>query len=142
MPEGVVMRKIVIMLVLGLVLSGLVFAADGYVVQSVSGKVEREVSPGKWEAVTVGMTLSPAVVINTSLNSQLELEGSGKTVTIKAMQKGTVETLAGGASASGLRISGKVTESKTGVSSRGTSNISTASTRASDAAAGVEWVEE
>jgi hypothetical protein len=103
--------------------------------------VEREVSPGKWEAVTEGMTLSPATVINTNLNAQLVLDEGGKTVVIKAMQKGALGTLAGGASASGVRISGRVTESRTDTAARGTSNISTASTRASDAAADMEWAE-
>jgi hypothetical protein len=135
------MKKIIVLaLILGVVLAGLAFA-DGYVVQSVTGKVEREVAPGKWEAVTQGMTLSAATVINTSLNAQLELAEGGKTITIKAMQKGTVESLAGGTSASGVRISGRVTESRTGVSARGTSNISTASTRASDAAGDLEFEE-
>jgi hypothetical protein len=125
---------------LGIVFAGLVFA-DGYTVETVTGKVEREVSPGKWEAVTPGMALSPATVINTSLNAQLVLNTGAKSVTIKAMQKGTIQSLIGGASNSGVKISGKVSETKIDVSSRGTSNISTASTRASDAAGDVEWAE-
>jgi hypothetical protein len=47
-----------------------------------------------------------------------------------------------GASGAGIRIGGKVSDSNTTTTARGTSNISTASTRASDAAEDLEWVEE
>jgi hypothetical protein len=138
------MKKVLfIVLILGMVLTGLVFAADGYEVQRVDGKVEREVSPGKWEAVAAGAVLTPATMINTGLNSTLVLKAGEKTFTIKAMQKGTVENLtSAGVSGSGIRIGGKVSDSNTTTTARGTSNISTASTRASDAAGDLEWVED
>jgi hypothetical protein len=136
-------RILLIAITLGLVFGGFVFAADGYEVQQVDGKVEREASPGKWEAVAAGAVLTPATVINTGLNSTLVLKSGEKTFTIKAMQKGTVENLtSAGASGSGIRIGGKVSDSNTTTTARGTSNISTASTRASDAAEDLEWVEE
>ncbi|MDR2029073.1 MAG: hypothetical protein LBP93_06000 [Treponema sp.] len=136
-------RILLFVIVLGIVFSGLVFAADGYEVQRVDGKVEREVSPGKWEAVSVGAVLTPAAVINTGLNSTLVLKAGEKTFTIKAMQKGTVENLtSAGGSGAGIRIGGRVSDSNTTTTARGTSNISTASTRASDAAEDLEWVEE
>jgi hypothetical protein len=136
------MKKIVVLaLLLGVIFTGLVFAADGYVVQSITGTVVREVSSGNWETVTQGMTLSPSTVIDVKLNGKLELLGKDGTVTIGQMKKGTVESLAGGGSAAGLRITGQKTESKVGAA-RGNSNIATASTRASEAAGDVEWVEE
>jgi hypothetical protein len=136
------MKKTVILLVvLGLAVSGLVFAADPYIVQSVAGKVEREVAPGRWEALTPGASLTPAAVINTGLNASLVLKNGNKTVTIKAMQKGTVENLAGAESASGVRIGGRISSSDTAISARGTSNTSTASTRASEAVTDLEWAE-
>jgi hypothetical protein len=136
------MKKVIfIAMVLGLILAaGTVFAGDSFVVQSVSGKVEREVSPGKWEAVTVGSSLTATTVINTGLNSTLVLKEGTRVITIKAMQKGAVEKLAA-ATASGVRIGGKVNESGSGSSGRGTSSVSTASTRASDAAGDVQWEE-
>jgi hypothetical protein len=100
---------------LGMILAGTVFAEE-YTVESVTGKVEREVSPGKWQALARGMILSPVTIIDTGLNAQLVLSAGGRSVTINAMQKGTVENLAGGMSASGVRISEKATESETGVS--------------------------
>jgi hypothetical protein len=135
-------QKMIMILVLGVICSGLVFAAEPYVVQSVTGKVEREVSPGKWEAVSAGTSLTAATVINTGLNSTLVLKNGSNTVTIRAMQKGTVENLAAAGTSSGVRIGGKISSSNTAVSARGTSNTSTASTRASEAAASeVEWEE-
>jgi hypothetical protein len=138
------MKKILVTaIILGIALTGLVFAADGYEVQNVTGKVEREVSPGKWEAVIAGVVLTPATVINTGLNSTLVLKAGEKVLTIKAMQKGTIENLtSAGASTSGVRIGGKVSDSNTTTTARGTSNISTASTRASDAAQDLDWAEE
>jgi hypothetical protein len=136
------MKKVIfLMLVLGVALSALIFAADGYTVKSVTGKVEREVSPGKWEAVVAGTQISALAVINTGLNSSLVLNDGTKDITIKAMQKGTVETLAKTDSAAGIRIGGKISNTNTDTTARGTSNISTASTRASDAANDYEWAE-
>jgi hypothetical protein len=134
-------RKIVMILALGMVCAGLAFAADPYVVQSVTGKVEREVSPGQWEAVNEGASLTAAAVINTGLNSILVLKNGDKTVTIKAMQKGTVENLAAAGSSGAVRISGKISSSTAALRARGTSNTSTASTRASEVAGDPEWTE-
>jgi hypothetical protein len=138
------MNKILLIsITLGLILAGFVFAVDEYEVQRVTGKVEREVSPGRWEAVAVGAVLTPATVINTGLNSTLVLKTGEQTLTVKAMQKGTVENLtSAGASSAGVRIGGRVSDSNTATTARGTSNISTASTRASDAADDLDWVEE
>lgn len=120
-------------------------AAQTITVQTVIGKVEREVSAGKWEAVTKGMVLTPATVINTGLNSSLTLLLGERVATIKAMQKGTVEKLTTGIASTkgGIKIGAKVTESNvTADSDQGRTNISTASTRASDATNDVEWSEE
>ena len=79
-------------------------------VQTVTGKVEREVSAGKWEAVEVGMKLAPSTVVNTGLNSSLVLKAGDKVIVIKAMQKGTVEKLvaAMGVQTSGIKLGAKV----------------------------------
>jgi hypothetical protein len=135
------MKRFALILIIGFVFSGIVFAADAYVVQSVTGKVEKEVSPGKWEAVRAGSTLSAATVLNTGLNSSMVVKTGNKIVTIKAMQKGTVESLAAVSSSSGVRIGGKISSSNTAISARDTSNTSTASTRASEIAKDQEWIE-
>jgi hypothetical protein len=107
------------LLMMGAILAGPAVAAneyDEYTVESVIGKVEQELSPGKWQALTAGTILGPATVINTGLNAQLVLSVGGKYATITAGQKGTVESLAGGASVSGFRIDGRALESETGPS--------------------------
>jgi hypothetical protein len=135
------MKKICAVLLFGLVFSVLVFAADTYTVQSVAGKVEREVSPGRWEAITAGMTLSGATVVNTGINSVLVLKTGSQSVTVPAMKKGPLETLATAGGSAGIRIGGRVSGSNTSVSARGTVSTSTASTRASEAVSDLEWAE-
>lgn len=119
--------------------------AQDIVVQTVTGKVEFEVSAAKWQAVTAGMKLAPSTVINTGLNSSLVLKVGDRVVTIKAMQKGTVEKLTSeiASARTGIRLGATVTESNvTADSDQGRTNISTASTRASDATNDIEWSEE
>jgi hypothetical protein len=114
-------------------------------VQTVIGKVEREVSAGKWEAVTKGMKLTPATVINTGLNSSLTILLGERVATVKAMQKGTVEKLTSGTASTkgGIKLGAKVIESDvTADPDAERTNISTASTRASAATKDVEWSEE
>jgi hypothetical protein len=127
------MKKILFpVFLLGVILGGMAFAED-YTVESVTGKVEREVSPGKWQALGRGMILSSDTVIDTGVNAQLVLSSGGNSVTINARQKGTVENLIGGVSVPGVRISEKVTESQDGVSSRGSSGAASGSAGTSGA---------
>jgi hypothetical protein len=135
------MKKLAFILIIGFVFSGVIFAADRYIVQSVTGKVEKEVSPGRWEAVSEGSGLSAATMLNTGLNSSMVVKDGDKVITIRAMQKGTLESLAAANSSSGVRIGGRISSSTTAVSARGTSNTSTASTRASEAVSAQEWAE-
>lgn len=140
-------RLIIIAIALTALFSAGLFAADpagDYVVQTVTGKVEREVSAGKWEAVEVGMKLAPSTVVNTGLNSSLVLKAGDKVIVIKAMQKGTVEKLvaAMGVQTSGIKLGAKVNETAvTADSGQARSNVSTASTRASEATEDLEWVD-
>ena len=142
------MKKLLMILLAAGMISGLALFAEAasgeYIVQSVTGKVEREVSAGAWEPVTRGMKLSPATVVNTGLNSNLVLKADGKAVTIKAMQKGTVEKLISGMdkAGSGIKLGSRVIKSDAAEDSGpGRTNISTASTRASDATGDIEWEE-
>lgn len=138
----------IVLLLSTLVCSLAVFAetaAQDILVQTVTGKVEFEVTAGKWQAITVGMKLAPSSVINTGLNSTLVLKVGDRVVTVKAMQKGAVEKLTSGTTTAktGIKLGAKVTESDvTADGDQGRTNISTASTRASDATKDVEWSEE
>lgn len=119
-------------------------AVTEYTVKTVTGKVEYEVSAGKWAPVTVKMKLLPSTVINTTINSTLVVELNGKLVTIKPMKKGTLEVLIADASGTGgVKIgSGAKDSNITASSGKSTSNIATASTRASEATTDLEWVDD
>jgi hypothetical protein len=115
------MRKTIFtVLLLNVVLAGLIFA-DEYAVEGVTGKVEWEVSPGKWQALARGMILDSATIIDTGPNAQLMLNTGGRFLIIRARQRGTVESLIEDASVSGVRISEKAAESESGVGSGETS---------------------
>jgi hypothetical protein len=136
------MKKFLMVIVFGII-SSILFAAsvDNYLVQAVSGKVEREVAPDKWEEVKAGDILTISTVIKTGLNSNLVLKSVDRLFSIKALKRGTIETLVKSEVTSGVRISGKVYETDTSVVSRRTSNISTASSRASDVNNDYVWEE-
>ena len=141
------MKKLIltVLLLSTLVCSLAVFAeaaATEYIVQSVTGKVEFEASAGKWQAVTVGMKLAPSAVVNTGVNSTLVVKVGAASVTIKAMQKDTVEKLTSSVASAktGVKIGAKATASDvTADSGQNRTNVSTASTRASDATKDIDW---
>jgi hypothetical protein len=103
-------------LLLGAILAGPVFAGE-YAVERVTGKVEREVSPGKWQTIVKGMVLDSAAVIDTGPQSQLVLNADGRFLIIGARQRGPLENLIEDAPASGIRIGEKAAESKAGIGS-------------------------
>jgi len=136
-------KKIIFAVVFAIV-SAVAFAEAGYTVTSVTGKVQYESAPGTWKDIAKGDVLSGTSMINTGLNSKLVLSIDNDTITIKPMQKGTIEKL--------LQTSGVVKRGEKGklnivkgeaaeevaVTSKG---ISTASSRASEAKEDLEWDE-
>ena len=118
-----------------------VFADGAYVVKSVKGKVQYEVAPGKMENVQVGQTLSASTFVNTGLNSTLVVTLNNEELTVKPMQKGTVEKVAVAANA-GLKKGGSVVSSNvSGNADNSKAGVNTASSRASEAKEDVEWDE-
>lgn len=137
-------KKLIILLVLIGLCSVCLFAeSDGtYIVQKATGKVEYEVSPGKWVPVTSGMKLLCSSMVNTGLNSSLVLRSDADVVTIKPMKKGTIEKLVGKSSAARLTRGANVIDSDINSSvNKSTVNISTAASRASEAKEDLEWAE-
>lgn len=134
------MKKTLSMVILSLFITISMFAA-GYKVTDVAGKVTYEAAPGNWKNVTVGQELSTSTVLNTSLNSSVKIElEDGNEITIKAMQKGTVESLVGVAAKSSVKGARKsAVAAGSAKSSKGTA---TASSRASEAKEDVAWDEE
>ena len=124
------MKKIIILCVLMCALTVCVFA-QSYTVQSITGRVQQEKSGNRVE-LKAGDTLSAETIIHTGVGASLVLKEKDKTVTIPSARSGKVSELA--AVASGVRISGNVAKTNTGAVSRTTSQASTASARASEAA--------
>ena len=134
------MKKSIVLVVLAFFMSVSMFAAGSYKVVSVTGKVTFEAAPETWKNVAVGQELSASTVLNTSLNSSVVIAlDDGKEITIKAMQKGTVDSLVGVASNKGLKSS-KLKSSTIADEVEGTTKgTATASSRASDAKEDLDW---
>lgn len=133
-------KKSIVLVVLAFFMSVSMFAAGSYKVVSVTGKVTFEAAPETWKNVAVGQELSASTVLNTSLNSSVVIAlDDGKEITIKAMQKGTVDSLVGVASNKGLKSS-KLKSSTIADEVEGTTKgTATASSRASDAKEDLDW---
>lgn len=137
------MKRLVLVLLLSLV-AVFAISAQEISVEEVTGVVKVEVTPGNWEMITAETALRMNSRINTGLNSSLVLNLNGELVTLKAMQKGTVEELAAASQQSGgITLGGSLNKGSLDISGgQGRSNISTASTRASDAKEDLEWADE
>ncbi len=98
---------------------------------------------GKNKPKTTELELS--TIVKTGLNSSLVIKLSDDNVVkIKAMKKGSIETLSSSKSAgmTGIKIGGTLTQSDVNADDiQERTNISTASTRASDAVEDLEWEE-
>ena len=135
--------KLIKTLIIGMVAffaAASLFAAGSYKVERVTGKVTYEAN-GEWKAVAVGQELVAGTNINTALNSSLVVSDGSSSATIKAMQKGAIETLASATGSKGLK---KATLSKNNVAKKADgsqSGVATASSRASEAKKDLEWDE-
>lgn len=112
-------------------------AENEYVVQSVSGNVQYEVSPDKWKKLTKGTKLAPSTVVKTNLNSALVVLQGGEKISIKAMQKNTIEKLCSAVASAkqgGVKMGSKVATSEVDANAtKSRTSVSTASSRASTA---------
>jgi len=117
------------------------FAAGSYKVEKLTGKVTYD-SNGEWKAVTAGQELSSDTNISVALNSSLVVNDGAASVTIKAMQKGTLEKLAAtGAGKGGLKKASIAKNNVAGKANGAQSGVSTASSRASEAKSDLDWAE-
>lgn len=135
--------KLIKVFVIGLVAffsAASLFAAGSYKVEKLTGKVTYE-SNGEWKAVSAGQELSSDTNISVALNSSLVVNNGSSSVTIKAMQKGTLEKLAAtGAGKGGLKKA-SVAKNIAGKANGAQSGVSTASSRASEAKSDLDWAE-
>jgi len=136
------MKKAVFVIVIALAVTSAVFAqnAQSYTVQSVAGRVQMEAGNNRVE-VAVGDVLSADTVIHTGIGASLVLISGDRTVSVPAAQNGKkIADLV--TSGSGIRISGNVAVIDTGAVNRNVGQVSTASARASDAAADLDIAAE
>ena len=129
---------------LALFVGTMLFAATGsYVVESIVGNVTYEKAPGKFEKVKVGQELSASTVLNTGLNSSVVVVFEGKSITIKAKQKGTVESLyvAAAPSKGGLQKKSIAKADAVDSADGKREGVATASSRASEAKEDFTWDE-
>lgn len=138
------MKKGLLFVVFAVFMTLSVFAANNYKVETVTGKVTYEATPGNWKDVTVGQELTDSTVINTGLNSSLVISLNGTQITIKAMQKGALDGLASAAGGKkGLKKGPAVAKDTTADASNGSQKgVVTASSRASEAKEDIDWDED
>lgn len=137
------MKKLITMF-LALFVGTMLFAATGnYVVESVTGNVTYESAPGKFDKVKVGQELSASTVLNTGLNSSVVVNLDGKSITIKAKQKGTVESLyvAAAPAKGGLKKQSIAKADAVDDADGKSKGVATASSRASEAKEDFTWDE-
>lgn len=138
------MKKLLVLLSV-LFAGTMLFAAGNanYIVESIVGNVTYESAPGKFDKVVVGQELSASTVLNTGLNSSVVLKFDGKSITVKAKQKDTVESLfvASSSSKGGLK-KGVIAKADAVDSADGKrEGVATASSRASEAKEDFAWEE-
>jgi len=137
------MKKIMVLVVVFVILAGSVFAQNSqqanYTVRTVTGRVQREAGNSRVD-VRAGDILSPLTVVYTGIGASLVLTQGEATFTIPANRNGRVGELA--VAGTGVRLNENVARVETGVIARTGNQISTASARASDAAADDDIAEE
>jgi len=135
------MKKIALLLILCFVAVGIF--AQQYTVQNVVGSAFLETRPNNWVPIQIGDKLNDHSVVRTGLNSQLVLEkienGQPALYIISSMNTGMIIDIFHAKNR--VRIGGTVAQTDTSTVRRSTVNIGTASARASDAAADVEFQE-
>jgi len=133
------MKKIVLLMIMVCAMTVCVFAQN-YTVQNVTGRVQQEKGSSNVD-IKAGDTLSADTIIHTGVGASLVLKDKdNKTFTVAAARNGKVSELA--TASSGVRINGNVTKTDTGSVNRVTAQASTASARASEAAADTDIAAE
>jgi hypothetical protein len=129
------MKRIVLLMLMVCAMTVCVFA-QGYTVQSVTGRVQQEKGSSRVD-INVGDTLAADAVIHTGIGASLTLKDKdNKTFTVAAARDGKVSEIA--TASSGVRINGNVAKTNTGAVSRATAQASTASARANEVIADVD----
>ena len=133
------MKKIIgIILMAGLFCTSIF--AQGFTVTKLTGQVTYESAPGVWTKLKNGDKITEKTVIDVGLHSQIDFTGDdGKAYTVKAMKKGTIESLI--TKTAGLKKSSTSASSTVKGDTSSSKTISTASSRASEAKDDIDWAE-
>lgn len=130
------MKKIIITLLI--LLNNFIFSQE-IIIHEIIGKVQVSIE-NKFIPLQLEMLLTETNLINIGLNSSLVLIIDGKVYSLKSMSKGTIKELIKKAN-NVIKIGVQATESNITKDASGRTNISTASTRASEGIKEVEWEE-
>jgi hypothetical protein len=139
------MTKFLNAIMILVIFSGYLYAQT-YLVQSIKGDTKYEIVYGSWDNLKVGMILAEDTKVKTGLNSEIIVsygEGSKSVATVGSMKQGTLEVLISGLSnKSKIKIGAGATKTDiTADEGQKRINISTASTRASNATKDLDWDE-
>jgi len=132
------MKRILVLVIMMCALAVCVFA-QSYTVQSITGRVQQE-KGGSRVDLKVGDTLTADTIIHTGVGASLVLKDGDKTLNVGAAQNGKVSVVASAAPA--VQIKGNVAKTDTGAVNKTTTQASTASARASEAAQGEDIAAE
>ena len=132
------MKKIILAALFAMAVTAAALA-QSYTVQEVKGKVEQKVG-NEWKAILKDDVLKADTIVSTGIGASLTVKTGDQVLTVKAM---VTEKKLSEAAGSGvvINIQNKISQTDTSAVSSNTERVSTASTRASDAAAETEFAE-
>ena len=132
------MKATLLAVFISLTVTGMAFAQD-YIVQEVTGNVEKSAGSGNWTPVKAGEVLKAETVIRTAADSSITVKSGGQTHAIGPMRNGRIANLA---RSGAIQVQGRVSQTDTSEVNQGTGRVSTASARASSSADDIEIEEE
>jgi len=117
------------------------FAYAQYTVTVIHGNVQKEVRPNQWQAVTLNEVLNGQTVLQVPVGSRITVRhnSTGEVHVFPALSVGMIIDLI--ETAPRVRIGGNISTTNTDAIQRRGGQVQTASARASDAAADVEFEE-
>jgi len=132
------MKKLFLVLLFCLIITP-IFAQ--YTVTAIQGNVQKEVRPNQWQAVTLNEVLNAQTVIQVPIGGRITIRHNSTSAvySFPATSVGMIMDLI--ETAPRIRISGNVSTTDTSAARRTVGAVQTASARASDAAAEVEFEE-
>jgi len=133
------MKKLIFIFLFAVLTAAASFAQN-YTVQEVSGRVEKSLGSGNWDAVKAGDILRADTIIRTGIGAYITVKAGEQILRVDSSKTGKIAELSGGGSV--IQIQGRVSETDTSAVSRTQHRVNTASNRASSAAEEIEIDED